>query len=326
LYIYTTHVGSFPLNYSEETVKRILIDLSNIEIDFLGYPQLRDFVEMYLEPLLETGALSKVRVGFKVSDWKVLREGIEKETLTVKEAELMKEMYEKRVIRPLALKGSVTGPFTLASKIYTSAGYSISASLLKNREVVKEVLANLVASYVRGLERLNYSMVVIDEPILSLIVGKRILFSYREEDIVEIINEVLTGVKIKYRGIHVCGRLSPLLVKILLKLDLEVLDHEHKDIPENLSAYSRRDLELNEKFLALGVISSKNPRVESIEEIKEAIKMGINSFGDRLLFVKPDCGFRGLKVSNKEEEMYRVSLDKLRNLVNAVKGLGFSHA
>jgi len=324
-YIFTTHVGSFPLNYSSEAVVRVITDLDKVGIDFLGYPQLRDFVEMYLESLVEVEAISKTKVGFKVSSWETLKSGVSEKALRVKEAEILKKMYDRKVINPLALKGSVTGPFTLASRIYTSERHDLSSSLLSDKSVVSETLANLVESYVKGLEELNYGMVIIDEPILSVIVGRKILFGYKEEDIIQIINDVLNGVKIKYRGIHVCGRLSPLLTKMLLKLDLEVLDHEHKDVPENLSAYSYKDLKSNEKFLGLGVVSSKSPRVESVEEIKKLIRTGVDTFKDRLLLVKPDCGFRGLKTPGREEEMYKISLDKLRNIVSALRELELSH-
>ena len=322
MYIYTTHVGSFPLNYSEEAVRKIILDLSNLGINFLGYPQLRDFVEMYLEPLIQAGAISKIKVGFRVADEKTLRKEVIDEALVVREAKLLKEMHSSEIIKALGLKGSITGPFTLASNIYTAGRYDISSSLLKNKRVLRDVLGSLVTSYVKGLEKLNYNMVVIDEPILSVIVGRRILLGYSEKDIVELLNEILGEVKVKYRGIHVCGRLSPLLARILLKLDLEVLDHEHKTAPANFSVYSKEDLESNEKFLALGVVSSKEPKVESIEEIKTLIKKGIDLYGDRLLFVKPDCGFRGLRVPGREEEMYDISLRKLSNIITALKELG----
>ena len=319
--IYTTHVGSFPLNYSKDNIKRIIIDLSNIGLDYPGYPQLRDFVEMYLDPLIRIGVLKPTKGGYKLCDLDELKREVLKVELQIEEAIILHKMYNENLIKCRGIKGSITGPFTLASRIFLSEIPSLYSSLLRNKDIVMNYLSRFVARYVEMLCKLNFDIVVIDEPILSLVVGKRILFNYSDNDLIMTINRIFEKIKPKFSGIHVCGVLSPRLSKILLSTNVNVLDHEHKDIPNNLKIYTREDLKKHNKFIAIGVVSSKNPEIETINEIKTRINEALNLFQDRLLFVKPDCGFRGLKTPGKEEEMYRISIIKLRNIIKALRDI-----
>jgi len=41
-------------------------------------------------------------------------------------------------------------------------------------------------------------------------------------------------------------------------------------------------------------------------------------YGECLIFT-PDCGFRNLRVEDSKEKGYEIALEKLRNLVEAVK-------
>ena len=71
--IRTSHVGSFPLRYSPENVRQVLSDLASIGIDAPPYPQLRDFVDIYLRPLLNAGLLSENR-GTYFADLRIIHE------------------------------------------------------------------------------------------------------------------------------------------------------------------------------------------------------------------------------------------------------------
>ncbi|MCC6058334.1 MAG: methionine synthase, partial [Desulfurococcaceae archaeon] len=57
----TSHVGSFPLDYSYDNVKRAVLDMNRIGVDVPPYPQLRNFVEIYLKPLEDAGCLRSSR-------------------------------------------------------------------------------------------------------------------------------------------------------------------------------------------------------------------------------------------------------------------------
>ncbi len=320
--VYITHVGSFPLEYGKGVVERVAGDLAEAGVDWPGFPQLRDFVETYLEPLINAGLVVRRKGFFTLSD----RELVESYDLSseriVPEAKEFINAVKRLHLKFKGMKASVTGPFTLASRIMESgAVHGFTSSVLRDREFVLDWMVSYVRGFVRGLYGLGYGFIVVDEPILSLMVGRKILYGFSPEDVASAITNVFKGVGDGLSGIHVCGRVSPLLAEILLNSGIRVLDHEHKDSPENLQLYDADTLASYNKFLALGVVSSKNLKVEQVDEIASLVKDGLDRYGDRLLFVKPDCGFRGLKLAADSGKAYEIAIAKLKNIVKAVRRL-----
>jgi 5-methyltetrahydropteroyltriglutamate--homocysteine methyltransferase len=321
--MYTSHVGSFPLPHSNENVTRVFRDLIAIGVDYPPYPQLRNFISIFLNPLIEIGLISEFNGIFSLS--KPISDDYTPPLpkIRILEAELVAEIV--RVEKPSleGVRGCVTGPFTLASQIQlTPERRDISSSMLSKRGFVLQYMVNFVRRYVEYLyNELGFKFIVVDEPILSVIVGSnRILFGYTAEDIINSFNTILSGVD--FAGVHVCGLIPPLLKNILLNARcIKILDHEFKDTPRNIEVYKFDELEKHDKFISFGCVSSKNPNVESEDDIAKLINVGIERFGDRLIMVKPDCGFRGLIGYFKNpEDAYRVSIEKLKRIVNVVKG------
>ncbi|RLE80978.1 MAG: hypothetical protein DRJ51_04765 [Thermoprotei archaeon] len=310
--LYTTHVGSYPLEFSSESFKIALLDSIKVGLDYPPHPQLRDFVKMFLEPLIERGIIEAVGETFKLVG-KFAPEDVPNVSLF--EQDRMIELLS-RIKPPIRGKRAcITGPFTLSSRIQERGSDLMGSMLANKRELDKMV--GYVKGFVERAYKLGFEMIVVDEPILSVIIGRRILFNYSREEIVENLYSLFEGIKSEYRGIHVCGVLSPSLKDILLQVEnINLLDHEHKDFPRNLDVYTREELETHDKFLALGVLSSKRPVVEEVEEIVEAIQEGLRRYGDRVKFIKGDCGFRGLR---GYRGAYEISIRKLANLVRARK-------
>jgi len=320
--MYTSHVGSFPLPPSDENVVKVFRDLIVIGIDYPPYPQLRDFISIFLNPLIEVGLIGEFNGIFSLS--KPISDDFYLPILKPKilEAELIAEII--RVEKPFleGVRGCVTGPFTLASQIQlTPERRDIFSSMLSRRSFVLQYMVNLVRRYVEYLHNeLGFKFIVVDEPILSVIVGSnKILFGYTAEDIINVFDTVLSG--IDFAGVHVCGLIPPILKDILLNTRyVKILDHEFKDIPRNIEVYSFNELERCDKFISFGCVSSKNPSIESENDIAKLITIGVERFGNRLIMVKPDCGFRGLLGYFKNpEDAYRVSIEKLKRIVNVAK-------
>jgi methionine synthase II (cobalamin-independent) len=99
--------------------------------------------------------------------------------------------------------------------------------------------------------------------------------------------------------------------------EVDIVDHEFCDIPQNLQSYVKRELESEDKLLALGCVSTTNAVVEDVESIKLRIEQGLRLFGNNIL-IKPDCGFGGLLGL---PSAYSSSLRKLKNMVQAKKAL-----
>ncbi len=317
--MYLTYVGSFPLDNSKDNSHRILSDVMQIPIEYPCYPQLMDFIEQFLSPLMKAGVLERKGNNYiLLGDITLrvdLREAINPALWAVEFFRRHPECREK--VR--ALKACVTGPFTLASQIYPPGkAPTIKNSLASEIEYVAS-LANYLKPIIRSLRDLGYEMINIDEPFLSLIVGRRrLLFDYTPDDILDVLDSLARSIPTT-SGIHVCGRISPLLAETLAQSEFSILDHEFADTPENLESYTRKLLEDYDKQLAVGVLSSKKPRVEDVPAISKNIELTIRRYtAERVLLVKPDCGFRGLRgATQTPEDAYKIALKKLRNLKKA---------
>ncbi|MEM0335397.1 MAG: hypothetical protein QXT33_03180 [Thermofilum sp.] len=313
----TTLVGSFPLEPKRENLARALEDQAELGVTYPVLPQLRDFVLMYVEPLVAKGVLSLEHTGY------VLRG----DPLSV-EPEVPEDLVEAAdIAADLGLRYRVpfTGPFTIASRIALPGGKpgDIMSSVLSSREALEPLL-----EYVRGMAREVYSSLrgyiyCVDEPVLSVIVGSRsVLFGYSPGELAETLDSVLEQLKAPMKGVHVCARLPPLLKRMLLSLRYaNFLDHEHSDVPENRAYYTRDELAGSGKALGFGVVSSKNPRVERREDVEKLAREAVERYGERLAFLKPDCGFGGLRGYLKGREYEEVVLRKIRVLVEVASEL-----
>ena len=59
------------------------------------------------------------------------------------------------------------------------------------------------------------------------------------------------------------------VMEILLQVkNIKILDHEFKSSPDNFNVYAYQDLDKYDKFIAVGVVSSKSLSIESIEEVE----------------------------------------------------------
>ncbi|RLE67126.1 MAG: hypothetical protein DRJ47_01020 [Thermoprotei archaeon] len=311
--LYSTHVGSYPSKFSVENIRKIFLDTVEIGLDYPPHPQLRDFIYMYLEPLIKEGILERRGESYKlIAEFNV--EDIPEPKVV--EQDIVVKLSSERKLHVKGKRACITGPFTLSSRIAVS-GEGLGGSLLYAKSKVLDYMVEYTRLFTLRASKLGYEMIVVDEPILSVIVGRRILFEYTVEDICSALQRLFEGVSSKYKGVHVCGRLSPKVREILLNVEtINILDHEHKDHPANISLYSYEDLESYNKYMALGVLSSTNPSVEKVDDIVNRIKDGLKTYRERLLFVKSDCGFKGL---SGYMNAYQISLNKLKNLVEALK-------
>ncbi len=317
----TSHVGSFPLTHSWKNVEKIFRDMVNIGIDLPPFPQMRNFIDMYLEPLVKAGILRKSGTRYFVNE-KVLLE--EKPPLVeIPEAKITANLVREVKFNGI-LRAPITGPFTLSSRVYLSKEASLSSTALAKKDLVLEFFTKYVRSFVKQMVDLGYKFIVIDEPVLTNIVGRKIiLYGYREEDIIEIYSQILKPAVSKeiLKGTHVCGKLPKRLPQILARVDmLNVLNHEFKDSPENYEVFSKELLEKYDKILSPGILSSKRLQVESFEETYGLLKKFLEEFGERVNIISADCGFGALRTGEiSNSEAYNIAKHKLKLLVNVIK-------
>jgi 5-methyltetrahydropteroyltriglutamate--homocysteine methyltransferase len=89
-------------------------------------------------------------------------------------------------------------------------------------------------------------------------------------------------------------------------MPVDILSHEFKASPKLFDVFKQYNITKN---ICLGSVRSDNSKVESINEIIEHIKKGIDVFGDKISQLAPDCGQRMLPKD--------VAFQKLKNLVKA---------
>jgi 5-methyltetrahydropteroyltriglutamate--homocysteine methyltransferase len=110
---------------------------------------------------------------------------------------------------------------------------------------------------------------------------------------------------------HVCGDIGQVFDKIL-KFKVNIVDCEFAGIANNISVLENQS-SFHGKKIGFGSVDTKKESIESVEDIKELIKRGMDIIGSENMLIDPDCGMRMLP---HESAFY-----KLKNMVEAAKSL-----
>ncbi|MFQ6089341.1 MAG: hypothetical protein ACE5K0_10630 [Candidatus Methanofastidiosia archaeon] len=323
----TTVVGSFPIrieNFADERevfdgMRRSIELQIDAGVDFPCYGQLEDMNLMFLNHM--DSIVIRENTAYIEDELK-----ISKTIPALDYLSFAKEQIESSECR--GIKMPLTGPITLASvtKVGDCKAINFQDFILEFAKVLSEI----ARTYDRGA-----GIVTIDEPSLSYAT----YLGIDREILLEALERVLAPLRNSTSSIHVCGKLNPEVVDILLQTRADFLDHEFFGIPENLDHYSKRVLEEYEKKLGLGSVQTniepellleiqKGKRnwktiIETKKAIKNFILKGIKRYGMENLIVDPDCGFGGLKnyLSGNLTEKVALSIcsHKLKNMSDAVK-------
>ncbi len=331
---FTTVVGSWPLENTDNNMKKVFTDLIQIGIDYPCYPQFLDMNYQFLSPL------SKIVKNLEEIDKKFYLHGdfkLPKQNIALEYGEFMVNYFKDHPNLRELIKGTkacLTGPFTLSFETILKNDLTKGLKPLISEEPRAVMVDWIVDKYAEIVKQLGSAyndmgidIISCDEPILGLLVGRKILF-HSEDFIIDTINKAISGIK-GFSSIHVCGRISPNLRDLLLKTNVKILDHEFSTNEENFKVFERKHFQGTDKLLALGTVESKfvsikektiDDYVEDVDYLKEYIKKGIEQYGKENLIIKPDCGFYPLKVFG-EKDGYEIAIKKVKNLVLALKEL-----
>lgn len=326
LVLTTADVGSLPLeddfDGDRTNIDRAILDKFSVGLDYLCYPQLpgsrSNPMDMGLQFLIP---LSRVepRIQIKGGEAVLLSDEIKppSDPIGVERAEYFVAFLRERglVHRVKGIKACVTGPFTLASYLNRKSLITCGAS----KPGIVKPLAQALSRSCRRLSDLGFDLVNIDEPFLSVMLGRKVLYNYDESFVFDILNMLIRQVP-GVCAVHVCGRVTPLVRSVLLQSEADIIDHEFAGSPTNLHAYTRDDLERCGKFLAYGCISSVSSQVETVDEISDSLRSALKIFGPRII-AKPDCGFGGMLGI---PGAYELVLKKLENMVKAARAVAES--
>jgi len=193
------------------------------------------------------------------------------------------------------VKVPITGPYTLAAWSFNEAYDSERALALELAGLVNEEIEALVEAGARYIQ--------IDEPALATTPDDYALVG---DCLDRIVADVPDDVRI---GLHVCygdySRVYPEILDFPIdEFDVELCNGGY----EQLDVFKQPAFE---KDLALGVVDAHVAEVESVAEVKENIKRGLELVPPERLTVSPDCG---VKLLPRE-----VAYGKMANMVTAAR-------
>jgi 5-methyltetrahydropteroyltriglutamate--homocysteine methyltransferase len=256
--------------YIESAVK----DQIKAGIDIIADGQTRDpFVNIFYRKLR----------GCRIRDRPEIIDKVEYESPII----LNDQKYVKQLLpKDKQLIGLLAGPYTL-SQSCVDLFYNDEKQLAFDfAQALKQEAKNL-QKYV--------DMISIDEPFFSVSMP---------DYSCDLIKTVIQGVSCQSR-LHVCGDVSKILPQII-EIPVQILSHEFKASPHIFNAFKELSFP---QTICLGSVRSDIPEIESVNEIKNHIKKGIDVFDEKISQIAPDCGLRN--VPNES------AFQKLKNLVNA---------
>jgi len=208
---------------------------------------------------------------------------------------LVSEFEFSRSVTDHPVKVPITGPYTLAR-------FSFDEVYDDTEELAYE-LADLVRQEVENLVDAGANYVQIDEPALAQVPGDHAIVGESLEIITENVPE---DVRV---GLHVCygdySRIYPEVLSFPIdEFDLELANGEFGQ----LDVFKQPEFT---KDFAMGVVDAHTADVESVAEIKENIRKGLEVVPPERLTVSPDCG---VKLLPRE-----VAYGKMENMATAAR-------
>jgi 5-methyltetrahydropteroyltriglutamate--homocysteine methyltransferase len=191
------------------------------------------------------------------------------------------------------VKGMLTGPYTMVD-------WSFDEYYDSRREAVLDMAAVIHQEAVE-LEKAGARYIQVDEPAAST----------RPEEM----ELVAQGLAVATEGLkaktitHMCYGDFASVFDQIVRLPVDQLDIETANSDYGLLELFRRHR--FDKEVALGVVDVHSHRVETVEEVKEGVRRGLEVLPPQRLYIDPDCG---LKTRTWEE-----AAAKLRVMVQAVR-------
>jgi methionine synthase II (cobalamin-independent) len=329
----TTVVGSLPLNNTLKNMELGIKAQIDSGIEYPCYPQLVPMIDQFLDPIVELdiGLMKRKGRFFLESDHLELP----KDPFALEYGQFMVDFFKNNPNYRNKVKGwkaCLTGPFTLASEIIVPENSvpEPRISLFKDTTAILSYdmvmdLANMMSRIAAEYDKMGADIVSMDEPMLGIIVGRRIYY-HTEEEALSITNQAISRVS-RNSSVHVCGRIAPKLRDLLLESNVKIMDHEMTS-GYNRNLFDKEVLEQYEKILGWGVLqtqiqwtpdSSPETYIESVGQIKNMIQEAVDKVGKENLILKPDCGFAPLLSIFGEEMGMEIVRGKLSNLTQAKK-------
>ena len=185
------------------------------------------------------------------------------------------------------LKASVPGPFTLSGRLLPNNQY-------KDRYAITDALIPIVRKELVDLVQAGCTEITVDEPSMSCYAYK-----YDTKKFVNIFNDTVESVVGKCRlSTHLCfgnfkghavgyRKMAPMFPDFLnFKIDEMHVEMANREFSE-IEIISKITEHMN---VAVGIVDVKSYYIESVEDIKERIRLCLQHCSPDKISVAPDCG------------------------------------
>jgi len=309
-----TVVGSYPkMPEAEEAIRlRKRNAISEEEFHERVKPAIKKVIQDYIEAgvdILSDGEQSREDMvvyfaerleGYDIGDWVRVFDNVYFRKPVVKSRvayrgpmAVMDWEYASSIAGGRPVKAIITGPYTMAD-------WSFDLYYGDRRELVLD-LARALRKEIEEFVKRGAQFIQVDEPALPT-------RPWREE--AELVREAL---EIMFKGIsakkiiHICyGRIEK-LIPYILDFPVDQVDLEFKNSNFKLLPYLK-EYGFN-KELGYGVVDVHTTRVESVEEIIDAVHklLKLDVIGPEKIYLDPDCGLKRLPRSIAKEKLARIS-------------------
>lgn len=258
----------------ENYISNAVNDMVRAGIDIISDGQTRDpFIQIFTRKLKGCRIRNRTEIVNKIEYDK---------PITVEDQKFVRDLITKNN----GLKGVITGPYTL-SKSCVDFYYNDEKKMAFDFAYALSREADILQKYV--------DIISIDEPYFSIYMPDY------GNDLISIITKNITCPTM----LHSCGDVSS-IIPDLIDMPVDILSHEFKGSPKLFDAF--KEFSFSQK-LCLGSVRSDDIKVESVNEIKNHIKKAIDIFGNKIIYISPDCGQRLLPRDT--------AFQKLKNLSKA---------
>jgi len=259
-------------------------------IDIPCYPQYRDMITQF------TG-FYKIHEGYftSMSEELLSEQGYNPQYTFIAEVDVLKKYAEQ--ISEMTGRGQVefkaclTSPLDLSFKVSTD----FLISMARNAVIDSKYLKTRIVTF--DMPSFGYQMVW--------------------DRAIESCKNFFDGVKSTGRNVETALHLHSGNHRDLLEIESLDIFEFHSQLLEN-PPVAERELERYDKFLQIGVASTANlVELEPISTIRKRLKKAVDMFGNRVKYISPDCGLKGLDSHERALKLMRMISEVARETSNS---------
>lgn len=234
---------------------------------------------------------------------------------------LYKLLESKRELTNVyAIKGQVTGPFSLGMSITDQAKRSILYDDVLRDILIKDVVMMSKWQEEKLKEVSARVIIFIDEPYLSAF-GSAI-FNISREELIKGLNEIYSGLSV-LKGTHCCGNTD---WSLLLSTSVDIISFDAYQYAVNLSLYAEQIKSFIRRggIIAWGIVPTFEDRIDNeiVQSLMSRLEEGMQLLVSKGLvleellhraLITPSCGF-GLQTVKRAERIVKLTNELSRAL------------